>query len=152
MQINRGLYPIFLFTLFAIIGCKASNETLYPVKDSGLVVDASSGINGLHSFYWLDDHRIITQTRGKIVSEPTNKNQNEKVSLVLWDTDTNRQITVIAPQKANIGSLCAKGKFFKSFTLTASPAVSYTGEFDENMQIKNLRPDVKTGEIDRISC
>lgn len=154
-QLPSYRFCVFLIALFTISGCKASNETHYPVKDSGLVVDASLSI-GSNNFYWLDNHRIIVQTRGKIASEPTIKNQLEEVSLVIWDTNTNREVTLIPPQKANVGSLCVTNKLFKSFTLVFSdrplPVIGYIGEFDENMQIKNLRPNIKTGELDKISC
>ena len=53
---------VFLIALFAISGCKASSESLYKVRDSSLVVDASSNIES-QNFYWLDNHRIIAQTR-----------------------------------------------------------------------------------------
>lgn len=154
MQINRGLSLIFLFTLFVIVGCNDLNESLYHVKDSGLVVDASLSI-GSHNFYWLDNHRIITQTRGKIVTEPTIKNQLEKVSLVIWITESNNIETIVPPATVDFSSLCVADNFFKFGTGIwggISENLSYVGDLDQNKNIKNLKPNMLVGEIDAISC
>lgn len=81
-----NLLVVFILTLLvgARLGCAVSDESQYSIKDSGLVVDDASLIE-IHPFYWLDNHRIITQTRGRIVDNPVLADY-KKIGLVVFDT------------------------------------------------------------------
>lgn len=153
-QIPSYHFCVFLIALFAISGCKASNEIHYPVKDSGLVVDDRQ-FSTPPLFNWLDNHRIIVQTRGKIV-EDLSMNQYLKTGLKVWDINTNRFDDLMAPVDAYLAYLCVSDKLVTFGTVANNnknpQQYFYEADLDQNKQVKNIQPNNKTGELDKFTC
>lgn len=150
----HAINTVILLMLFAISGCGSSNETLYPVKDSGLlVVDRTFFTPPL--FYWLDNHRIIVQTNGKIVGSPS-IDQYHKVGLKVWDVNTNKLNDLIAPVVADLAYLCLSDKLVTFGTTmydNKNPQrYFYKADLDQDMQIKNIQPNSQIGELDQFTC
>lgn len=155
MMYNRGLLPIiFMTALFAICGCKASNDTNYPVKDSGLVVDDMQ-FSTPPLFYWLDNHRITMVTRGKIVEDPI-MDQYRKIGLKVWNIDTDKIDDLIAPIEANIAYLCVSDSLVRFGTIAFNDKGQqnnlYVAELNQKKQVSNIQSDTQAGERDPFTC
>lgn len=153
-QLSKNKYLIFLIIVFAISGCGASNESLYPVKDSGLVVDDRQlPIPPL--FNWLDNHRIIMQTRGKIVEDPS-MDQYRKIGLKVWDINTDKLNDLIEPVIADLSYLCLSDSVVTFGTAVLNDKDPqrhrYVAELDQKKDIKNIQPDSQVGEINQFTC
>jgi hypothetical protein len=153
IQNQSTLAPLVLLILF-ISGCSASNESLYQVKDSGLLV-IDRPLLTPHLFYWLDNHRIIVQTNGKRVGEPS-IDQYHKVGLKVWDVSINKYKDVIAPVVADLAYLCLSDKLVTFGTTNwdnKNPQrYFYKAELDQNKQIKNIQPNSQIGELNQFTC